>query len=95
MWLCERKLKVKIAHFRLPSAYEKRDCLSSLLCSKLCSAGGIMLKLCRTKMTFSPTAHKPVPIKNIPGQLGAWYKEITRPLTIPKCTGYESKVSSS
>ena len=31
MWLCERKLKVKIAHFRLPSAYEKRDCLSSLI----------------------------------------------------------------
>ena len=29
MWLCERKLKVKIAHFRLSSASQKRDCLSS------------------------------------------------------------------
>ena len=33
MWmqLCEGKLKVKIAHFWLPSASQKRDCLSSLL----------------------------------------------------------------
>ena len=30
MWLCEGKLKVKIAHFRLPSASQKRACLSSL-----------------------------------------------------------------
>ena len=27
MWLCEGKLKVKIPHFRLPSAYQKRACL--------------------------------------------------------------------
>ena len=27
MWLCEGKLKVKIAHFRLPPASQKRDCL--------------------------------------------------------------------
>ena len=31
MWLCEGKLKVKIAHFRLPSASQKRACSSSLL----------------------------------------------------------------
>ncbi len=29
MWLCEGKLKVKTAHFRLPSASQKRACLSS------------------------------------------------------------------
>ena len=27
MWLCEGKLKVKTAHFRLPSAFKKRACL--------------------------------------------------------------------
>ena len=27
MWLCEGKLKVKTAHFRLPSASQKRACL--------------------------------------------------------------------
>ena len=26
MWLCETKLKVKIAHFQLPSASKKRAC---------------------------------------------------------------------
>ena len=31
MWLSEGKLKVKIAHFRLPSASQKRACLSSLI----------------------------------------------------------------
>ena len=31
MWLCEGKLKVKTAHFRLPSASQKRACLSSLI----------------------------------------------------------------
>ena len=31
MWLCEGKLKVKTAHFRLPSASQKRACLSFLL----------------------------------------------------------------
>ena len=31
MWLCEDKLKEKTAHFRLPSASQKRACLSSLL----------------------------------------------------------------
>ena len=31
MWLCEGKLKVKLAHFRLPSASQKRVCLSSLI----------------------------------------------------------------
>ena len=30
MWLCEDKLKRKTAHFRLPSASQKRACLSSL-----------------------------------------------------------------
>ena len=30
MWLCEDKLKGKTAHFRLPSASQKRACLSSL-----------------------------------------------------------------
>ena len=29
MWLCEGKLKAKIAHSRLPSAAEKRSCFSS------------------------------------------------------------------
>ena len=29
IWLCEDKLKVKVAHFRLPSASQKRACLSS------------------------------------------------------------------
>ena len=33
MWLCEGKLKVKIAHFRLASASQKRACLSSLMAS--------------------------------------------------------------
>ena len=31
MWLCEGKLKVKTSHFRLPSASQKRACLSSLI----------------------------------------------------------------
>ena len=31
MWLCENRLKGKTAHFRLPSASQKRACLSSLL----------------------------------------------------------------
>ena len=31
MWWCEGKLKVKIAHFRLPSTSQKRACLSSLV----------------------------------------------------------------
>ena len=31
MWLSEGKLNVKIAHFWLPSASQKRTCLSSLL----------------------------------------------------------------
>ena len=31
MWLCEGKLKVKTAHFRLSSASQKRSCLSSLI----------------------------------------------------------------
>ena len=30
MWLCEDKLRVKIAHFRLPSASQKRACLKCL-----------------------------------------------------------------
>ena len=30
MWLCEEKLKGKTAHFRLPSAFQNRGCLSSL-----------------------------------------------------------------
>ena len=30
MWLCEDKLKEKTDHFRLPSASQKRTCLSSL-----------------------------------------------------------------
>ena len=34
MWLCEGKLKLKTAHFRLPSASQKRACLSSLLTAK-------------------------------------------------------------
>ena len=29
MWLCENRLKGKTAHFRLPSASQKRACLSS------------------------------------------------------------------
>ena len=29
MWLCEGKLRVKTSHFRLPSASQKRACLSS------------------------------------------------------------------
>ena len=33
-WLCEGKLKVKIVHFRLPSASQKRACSSSLLYSQ-------------------------------------------------------------
>ena len=31
MWLSEDKLKGKTAHFRLPSASQKRTCLSSLI----------------------------------------------------------------
>ena len=34
MWLCEDKLKGKTAHFRLPSASQKRACLSSLLANQ-------------------------------------------------------------
>ena len=30
MWLCDDKLKEKTGHFRLPSASQKRACLSSL-----------------------------------------------------------------
>ena len=30
MWLCEAKLKVKIAHFRLPSVSQKRACTPHL-----------------------------------------------------------------
>ena len=30
IWLCEDKLKVKVAHFRLPSASQKRACLSPI-----------------------------------------------------------------
>ena len=33
MWLFEAKLKVKTALFRLPSASQKRVCLSSLICT--------------------------------------------------------------
>ena len=36
MWLCENRLKGKTAHFRLPSAAQKRVCLSSLLSSSHC-----------------------------------------------------------
>ena len=31
MWLCEGKLKVKIAHFRLPSVTQKRACCKLLI----------------------------------------------------------------
>ena len=31
MWLCEGKLKVKMSHFQLPSAPQKRACLKSRL----------------------------------------------------------------
>ena len=34
MWLCDDKLKEKTDHFRLPSASQKRACLSSLLFKK-------------------------------------------------------------
>ena len=36
MWLCEGKLKGKTAHFRSPSASQKRACLSSLMLEELC-----------------------------------------------------------
>ena len=38
-------------------------CETRVLCSKLCSAGGMMPKLCRTKMTLPlhPIPHRPVP----------------------------------
>ena len=36
---CEGKLKVKIAHFRLPSASQKRACLSSLLTKRIAASG--------------------------------------------------------
>ena len=49
-----------------------------------------MHKLCQTKMTLHPIPHK-----SVPNYLQAWHKEITKPLIIPKCTGYEFKVSSS
>ena len=37
MWLCKDKLKEKTAHFRLPSASQKRACLSSLITIIRCS----------------------------------------------------------
>ena len=37
-----------------------------VLCSKLCSTGGIMLKLCHTKMILPPHPYSPAPKKNIP-----------------------------
>ena len=37
MWLCEGKLKVKIAHFRLPSASQKRACLNVLVSEQYAS----------------------------------------------------------
>ena len=39
MWLCEDKLKGKTGHFRLPSASQKRACLSSLLWSERPNGG--------------------------------------------------------
>ena len=46
MWLCESKLEVKKAHFRLPSARQKRACLSSLIPLGV-SNGPIQLKSAR------------------------------------------------
>ena len=37
MWLCEGKLKMKIAHFRLPSASQKRACLNVLVSEQYAS----------------------------------------------------------
>ena len=91
------------------------------LCSKLCSVGGIMFELCRTKMTLPPhTPPPPTPIgsyllTNIPSlpilkemldniiQLNiSWAsannanpRTIYKLGSLAKCTGYESKVSSS
>ena len=48
MWLCEGKLTVKIAHFRLPSASQKRACLSSLI------TGNILELTSDVNLIFSP-----------------------------------------
>ena len=67
-----------------------------VLCSKLCSAGGIMLKLCRIKMTLrTPPYPNPIglylpammQIHELYTSLKAWHKEVARPLSIPKCSG--------
>ena len=71
--------------------------------SKLSSTGDIMLKLCRTKMTLPPhpQPHPPISLYlliNIP--ILSFLKEFIDNIysvkhLVSKCTGYESKVSSS
>ena len=55
MWLCEGKLKVKTAHFQLPSASQKRACLSSLLYCDVEVASLISLVVSRGLLAIQPT----------------------------------------
>ena len=56
-----------------------------------------MLKLFRTKMALSLHPSPPISpylLINIPSQLEAWHKEVTRPSITPICTGYDKVISS-
>ena len=59
-------------------------CETRVLCPKLCSAGGIMLKVCWTKMKLSPRPPPPPP-------LGSLAQRGNQAFDYTKCTGYESK----
>ena len=54
MWLCEDKLKGKTAHFRLPSACQKRACLSMRIFETRTATGSqpFPLLTCRHTTTF-------------------------------------------
>ena len=56
MWLCENRSKGKTAHFRLPSASQKRACLSSLMMEALQrNAGTITVAKCTQWFRFMQT----------------------------------------
>ena len=64
MCLCEDKIKRKTAHFRLPSASQKRGCLSSLLtwCEDFCFAANISLTI---NSGINATCPEPAPKENL------------------------------
>ena len=58
MWLCEGKLKVKTSHFWLPSASQKRACLSSLLSEGHTDVAEHFPKLCEDNRRLPKTLRK-------------------------------------